>query len=737
MNRIATCVWLISMLGPGGPFVRAQEAASAGNEPNPDHLAQLANCRAGIVDPEARPDDRRRWIDTLLAFDTPQARGLVVELLQAKDHPAAQQALCDVIADRARRDPDKVDSSYIDPLVDLLDASSESLRTAAARALASFPGAAVPARLGALAARDDVAMVKRLAAIDALAAKVDRREVVQELMGLLDAGEPEITDRVTRALEPASRDTIGGDSDRWKAWWAKKSKLSLEAWLTDRLAMYRERYRERTDAFDAFRLATTQRQTALAQCVADFQRDVFRGLTQEQQEGKLADWLSDSLPEVRRGALLIIRARIADEGQKPSGKALSALLHLLEDDSPALRRETLLIVQNLDEPDVVGAVLARLDREEDPTTRHAIFKTIGKLDSVSAVPALIREIAAPDSPHACVREAATALGQVAPKLKDPEQTRAAVTALKHRYEQLTDQTAPFRAALLSAMAGVAAPSFSAEFLGAIESNEPAILRPAILGLMATGDGTKLPRLRALTADADPLVRQASLEAVAQLGGEDGDMERVLTRLNPTIEANERVRDTAWQAFGTIARKRPVSEQVDAAQRLRETPDLEARYLLGLLGRISGTNGTAADTETVRDRLGALLVSQGKYAEAVPHLRSLFESRADHGADDALDAGLRWLTAALKSAEQANIAEIVTLLAKSADGAEQTDRIIAVLDEFFAALGNEQNVERARVLLADLRTVPSHLLGDEWTHFLDLVDSRIETNKGETRDTPSD
>lgn len=724
------------MLGPGGPPVRAQEAAPAGREPSPDHLAQLVNCRAGIVDPEARPDDRRRWIDTLLAFDTPEARSLVVDLLQAKNHPAAQQALCDVIEERARRDPNKVDSSYLDPLVDLLGASSEPLRASAARALASFPGAAVPARLGALAGRDDVAMVQRLAAIDALAAKVDRREVVAELMGLLDAGEPEITDRVTRALEPASRDTIGGDSDRWKAWWAKKSKLSVEAWLTDQLAMYRERYRKRTDVFEAFRLATTERQSALAQRVAEFQRDVFRGLTQEQQEANLADWLSDSLPEVRRGALLIIRARIADEGKKPSGKALSALLHLLEDGSPGLRRETLLIVQNLDEPDVVGAVLAQLDREEDPTTRHAIFKTIGKLDSLSAVPALIAEIALPHSPPACVREAALALGQVAPKLEDPEQTREAVTALKHRYERLTDRTAPLRAALLSAMAGVAAFSFSAEFLDAIESSEPAILRPAILGLMAIGDNTKLPRLRALTADGDPLVRQASLEAVAQLGREEADMESVLTRLNPAIEANERVRDTAWQAFGVIARKRPASEQVQTAQRLREMPDLEARYLLGLLENLSGTNGTAADTETVHEQLATLLMSRGKYVDAVSHLRSLFESRADRGADDALDAGLRWLTAAMKSTEQIKIADIVMQLANAADGAEQTIQIVDIIDEFFATLGNEQDVEGMRALLANLRTVPENLLGDGWANLLDGVGRRLEANKNETPDTPS-
>lgn len=716
-------------------FALAQEVAGPDPQQKQDHATQLTNCRAGIIDPEARPEDRRRWIETLLAFETSDAKDLVVQLLTGNDQPVAKQALCDVIAERARRAPDRVDPLYLDPLMELLGASSDTLRASAARALAAYPGPELPTRLGALAARDDVAMVKRLAAIDALAPRVDQRNVVQELMNLLDAGVPEIPERVTQALEPASREPIGGDSSKWKAWWARKSKLSSEKWLADRLEMYRERYSDRSGELEAFRNTSLQREGALSGRLAELQRELFHGLSEGSREAKLVEWLGDPLPEVRRGALLIIRARIADEGQKPAGGTLKALLRLIEDESPAMRTEVLLIVQNLNEPEVINAVLARLDREQDPAVRHAIFKTIGKLDRPEAVPALIAEIASPTSSQDCVREAAVALGRVASKATDPALTAEAVSALKRRYQQTAGQVPALRAALLSAMGGIAPKEFVAEFLEEIESSDPAILRPAIFGLMSAGDKSKLPRLRTLTADADPQVRKAAVEAVARLGGEDADVESVLTRLNPAIESNELVRDAAWQAFSEISRDKPPSVQIQLARRLRETPDLELRYLLLLTANRSTAKVPAEDSEPILDRLGILLTEQGKFAEAVAPLRSLFESRADRGASDTFDAGMRWLNAALQSHEQNDVAEIVTRVAGTANGDDDIAKIVRSVDGFFTDI-DQINDQGARILLANLRTVRGDILGESWTTLLDEVATRLNPDHQDTTTAPS-
>lgn len=718
-----------SQASPPAPPVGSVEAS-------PEHLMQLANCRSGILDPNARAKDRRRWIETLLAFDTVQARALVVELLQSKaSPPAARQSLCEVIADSGRRSPQRVDPTFIEPLIILLSADAEDLRSAAARALADFPGTEVPARLGAIAGSDAEPLATRLAAIDALAAKVSRRGVVQELIELLSAGEPEITSRAITALEPAAREPIGADIERWRKWWSTKAEISEEQWLADRLDMYTDRYREHSEGYAAFKLEARQREEALASRLAALHRELFRGLTAEQREAKLAEWLGDPLPEVRQSALKIIQARIADEGTGPDSTVLTALLQLLDSDSPDMRREVVVIVQNLRDPTVVQAVLTRLDKEADSSTRLAIFRALGKLKSPAAIPALIREIQSTESTQASVREAADALAQIAELIDDKGQQQDAVAALQMRYQNTAVSSRELRAALLSAMAGVGDPSFAPEFLRAIDSTDVIMLRPAIRGLAAIGDRSKVLRIRALTADADALVRLAAVEAIAELGNEDADIESVLTRINPGIETNELVREAAWRAFRTVIVKRPTAEQISAAERLRETPDLEVRFLAEMSNRLSIANGHRDEAEYVRERLATLLVNQLKYDRASPHLRELFEAYADRDDARAFDTGLRWLDCALRSRPQQNVPEAVLRLSQLAQNEDQHARVFATVEGFLDSLDVTEDTEEMRRLLIELRPLEEHVGGENWKPLLDRFASRLGSEPNENSTAP--
>ncbi|MCH7993471.1 MAG: hypothetical protein IIB57_03405, partial [Planctomycetes bacterium] len=65
--------------------------------PSKDHIEQLKNCRAGIVDPLARREERQRWILTLLTFDTPSSRQLVAELLGFEHRSDVPLTLCEVL----------------------------------------------------------------------------------------------------------------------------------------------------------------------------------------------------------------------------------------------------------------------------------------------------------------------------------------------------------------------------------------------------------------------------------------------------------------------------------------------------------------------------------------------------------------------------------------------------------------------------------------------------------------
>ncbi|MFQ5591437.1 MAG: HEAT repeat domain-containing protein, partial [Phycisphaerae bacterium] len=377
---------------------------------------QLNLAREGIIDPDARPDDRRRWIDALFSFNTPQAQVLVVELLEYGENPAAQQALCEGIARHVRSHPERLDSSFVDPLIELLGSNSQDVRSAASRALADFPGDEVIKKLGSLAGRSDVAIDKRLAAIDAMISKVDRRTVVHELMLLLETGVPEVTERVVAALEPVSREPLGADVERWRLWWAKKAELDEEAWLADRLSLYRDRMQHLERELKRVRERATRRHDAITAKTAELLREVFRGLGTDQQQAKLAEWLEDPLTEIILVSLDLIKAKMADEGQRPEGKVLQALIRLLDSEEATVRLSVLEIVQNLkNEPSVAQAVLGRMANETEPEVQHLLIRALGKLDVPEAFPTLIIHIADPHSPPDCVREAAIALGRIASK----------------------------------------------------------------------------------------------------------------------------------------------------------------------------------------------------------------------------------------------------------------------------------------------------------------------------------
>ncbi len=732
-------ILILLLLFPSSGAARASEPI-ANNTPETQedshHLAQLANCRAGITDVAARPQDRKRWIETLLAFDTPQARQLVVELLESSENPAAQEDLCRVIAQFARTTPERLATAFIDPLLRLLDSEKDGLRAAAVDALADFPGSEVSARLCGLAARPDITIVKRLAAIDALASKADHREVIGELMTLLDAGVPEITDRVVTVLEPMCRQGFGADVDRWKKWWAEKSQLSEERWLADQLQIHRDRHRSLAEAFTAYRDSAEQQRAALANRLGEFQREVFRTTNNEQERAaKLAAWLDDPLVQVKRAALGIIRARIGDEGKRPTGEVLAALLRLLKEGEPAIRRETLLIVQTLNDPAVVDAVLEQLRNESDGAMRHAVLRAIGRLNDPKAIPALVREIANPSAPPECLHEAAVALGQVAAQSQDRSELAAAVPALKKRYESLGNGDFTGRAALLAAMAGIGDASFAPEFLAALGSEEVRLLRPAIRGFSAIGDQSQLPRLRTLMSHGDPLVRLDAVDAIGAFGSEDADLESVLTRLSPTVEPNDAVREAAWNAFRQVAGRKPLAERIESSERLREMPELEETYLLELSAGLPPSNGHGPELAAIQDRLATVLTGRGKYGEAVSHLRNLYESSVANRRSGAADIGMRWLEAVLRSPGEPPIAETVERLASDGDESVR-GRVVACIAGYAATLQGPQDADRIRALLTSLRKVPSNPFGEDWEALLDDTESRLTaTDPVEAPSTP--
>ena len=704
----------------------AQTTSEPADAQASEHLEQLRTCREGVVDAQARPEDRRRWVELLFSYSTPQADTLVVELLGQSQRDEVRQTVCGVMAEIARERPERLDASFVEPLLGVLGAESEELRNAAARALAEFGGEAVPDRLGNIAADPGLAMTTRLAAVSALAPNTHRRGVVQQLITLLDLDIPEITDRVAATLAPIAWGDLGSNVEKWRSWWSQKSHLSEEQWLAEQLKVYRDRARRTTGEMEAHIARCERDEVSVTGRIREFQREVLRPLTPEQREAKLVEWIDDPLPVVKLASLSFIRSRIADEGKRPEGDVLAAVLRLLEHDSSPMRREALLIVGNVTDKIVVEAVLARLEREKDKVTRHAVLQALGKLGDPAAIPALVREIASEDSGPTCVREAASALGHVAGKVESSEALAPAAAPLKNRFLATSPGEPALRAALLAAMAGVADASFLPEFLSAVESDDAGILQPAIRGLLALNDSSKLPRIRTLMNQADPRVRLAAIETVSQLGREDADLEALLTRLNPAIEPNEAVRQAAWRGLRAFLARRSIPDRIRASERLRELPDLEVRYLEELANEMFTAGENTPNLETVRERLSTILIASGRDAEAIPHLRELYEMRLSRSDPRAFAVGLQWLEAVLRAPNQQGIADVITRVRKGTDDEAVRIEIVDIVSRRVDSPTVVADSDRARRLLAELRSVDTELLGDTWVQLLERFGARVES-----------
>lgn len=720
MVGIVTLALVLAMGAQAGP-----PTAPSGADVSLVLTEQLQTYREGILDPQARLEERRRLLQLLLAFDAPEADALVVELLGFSGRPEVVRTTCMELASRGRSDPTRLKSAFVAPLLTLLGSTTDEIRVGAARALAEFQDSQVTIRLGKVAADSQAGMPTRLAAVQALSVNAQEQEVVEQLVGLLNLSVPEISERVAAALEPIAPQGFADDPVKWNEWWREKKDMGREAWLAEQVRVYRERTRRLSADLATTRGERDRDQSAAVHRVRELQRELLRGLSPEQREAKLVEWIDDPLPLIKLAALAIVTSRMADEGKRPEGDLLAALLRLVRHESAAMRREALIVLQNLRDRAVVEAVLAQLERETDPATRLAMLDALGKLADPSAVPALIREIAADAADMATVRDAANALAQIALRPEAKHELGAATVPLRERYRKLPAEQPDVRAAVLTAMAGVGDNSFISDFLEATESDNPVILQPALRGLLALQDRSKMGRVRVLAAHEDPRVRLAAVQALSVLGGEPADLDALQSRLTST-ESNELVKEAAWRGWREFIGKRSWNDRIRATDRLRETPELEIEYLKELLTGLAATENHKSAIDDTRERLISLLTSSGKHSEAVPYLQELYESCIARGDARSWPVGLRWLDAVLQSPAQQGLADLIVQLCTNTDDPAQRSKVVETVRNYVDSPAIAADVDRSRRLMADLGAVDASRIGDGWKDLLDSLNSRIKT-----------
>lgn len=690
-----------------------------------DQARQLNTCREGILDAAARDVDRRRWSDLLIGYASAAANDLIVELLAPTQLPEVNRAVCEAIVGIARRNPSRLVPEFVDPLLELLGSEDAGLRQIVAQALAEFPRDGLPVRLAAIAGDEGADLRKRLAAIEALSKNTDRREVVRQLVALLDSTSDAVLTKVIASLEQASPDVRGQDVDYWRRWWVDREQLTDEQWLEAQLRLYRRHSRRVEADFEAYQSQSQAGMSATIAQMRSLQRELYRALPPEQRRAKLIEWLTSPLAVVKLTALGLIKSRIADEGQAPAGEVLTVLLKLLNDGNAEQRREVLRIVQNVNDPVVVDAVLNRLTVETHADMRLPVLSALGHMRDPRAIPALVAELQKELGRAAEVREAAISLGMIAERMDVKTPLDPAKEPLQRRFAASAEGDVAMRAAFLSAMAGVGDPTFAAAFAEAVESDDSRLLQPAILGLRSLGDRTKLSRLRDLTSNADPPVRLAAIAAVAELGRDAEDLQSLLTRLNPSIEPNALAREAAWGGFRDYMGRRPVSERIDAGKRLRDTPELESRYLSELADTLVATGADPLDLERVRDGLSRVLISQGRHGAAAAQLRLLFQQQVDREAETSGAVGIRWLEAALRAEPAVPVGEVISRIVADASGDASCANVIDAIARYADAPVVTADRTRNQVLLHELRGVSSDGWAPQWTALLQKIAARVE------------
>ena len=723
---------LLGTIGVATTFAQAakSESADVASSPlppvvNPERAKQLQTCREGILDKAARDVDRRRWAELLLGYSSDEANALIVELLAPTQPVAVSKTMCRAVVTAAHGNPARLVPAFVDPLLELLGAEDRALREAAATAIAEFPRDGLAVRLAGIAGDEGAPLPKRLAAVDALSKNTHRREVVRQLISLLESKSPEVVAKVSASLDQASPEAHGQDVAEWRRWWHDNEQLTDEQWLEAQLRLYRQHSRRVADSFEAFKAATRREVESSVAQMRSFQSELYRALPPEQRRAKLIEWLASPLDPVRLTALGLIKSRIADEGKAPTGGVLSALVDLVSSGTAAQRRESLAIVQNVNTPEVVAAVLARLEREPDAAIRLAVIAALGHMRDPAAIPALVAVLQRESSDSGTVRAAATSLGMIAERMDDRTALDPAKVPLQERYAACEPDDVALRAALLFAMAGVADASFAPMLEQAVESDDSRLLQPAIVGLRALEDRSKLLRLRDLTANPDPPVRLAAIAAVAELGRDAEDLQSLLTRLNPAIEPNALAREAAWGGFSDYMARRPVAERIDAAKRLRETPELESRYLSELSDTLVATGGEPLDIERVRDNLARVFVAQDKYAAGAAQLRLLFQQQVDRQAESAGAVGVRWLEAALRADPPVDVGEVVAKIVAGAASDAVRAGVIDVLTRYADTPAVAADLTRTRALLQALRETPTGDWPPQWSALLQKLAARTQ------------
>jgi HEAT repeat protein len=402
--------------------------------------SQLEQLRVILNEPQTAPDARADAANRLAARKSSDARNILRDtLLGAAVGP--QIAVANALADHRVADPNLITPLY----AALTNERSEELNRAAARALACYKDnpEALRQLMGAVRQRPAFPRPIRTEAIRAIGTFQDK-SAAQFLISVLTDAAPEqepVRNAVAEALINMTGATqFGTDPARWAAWWATQRNKSDAEFRSDLAPLQSANLDQARQQLDDL----TQRMRVLLE-------RAYRAAPTAQKPEVLMGYLTDPNPEIRLLGTLLVEYD-AREAKPITRDVKERLRNMIGDGNAEVRKNVAQDLALLNDAEALEPLLAQLDQESDSDVRAALTAALGPINSLAAVPSLLKLLHDPDP--SVQRQAIQALTDAGPKIRDNrELARLTGMELKKLYDALPLPPAPsdMRVRLIGAM----------------------------------------------------------------------------------------------------------------------------------------------------------------------------------------------------------------------------------------------------------------------------------------------
>jgi len=365
-------------------------------------------------------------------------------------------------------------------------------------------------------------------------------------------------------------------------------------------------------------------------------RELYSLLPRESDRvARLLTWLKAAQPLDRLTALEIVHsAMLATTPTPPAREVLLQIRQMLRDPDQNVRRKVVVVLRDLQEKEDATRIAGMLEHERSPVVLEEIYKALGRMGAVEAVPACISGLLSPDNTVAA--GAADALGRLCRKVNGeaPPQAAAAVAALLQK-SSVHIEDANLRGQIVTALAAIADLQSLPVLLTHAGPGEsvPQIRQAALTGIGDIGDPTHIDLvISRLNEDPDPGVREAAAEALGKLGHRPSHLRPLSLRLSdpsPTVQAK------CWAAYRQLFARLTWTERLEVLASWSGTDKASIIRRIDLLTDLE-SQATNAKSEPgqlvrIREELGDALLAGAEYAlAAAAYSRAVEAMTAEQG-----------------------------------------------------------------------------------------------------------